>query len=647
MDGSIIGGAGTSSGSVGSDKPLGAVRVLEDVIGSTGNSSGQIVSAGKIKSVVINGSVRGGAGFESGAIGSQAGLGPVVIGKDLIAGLGGRSGLIVAQSGDPEGGAISPTIESVVIRGSILGKPATGTPLSFNNFSGAIVAEGEISSVVVDGDVVGGDIELTGIIYGYSSVNNVTVRGHLKGGLGDSSGQISAREALNNVVIDKDIVGGDGFESGSVLSFGSLAKVTVGGSVLGGVGSQSGEIALRSINESGAGDVGTVTVKGVVTGGFGNRSGQIASTGRIAEINVGGLLGGQGLTSGSINVSGNIGTIEVDGNVEGGIGDRSGSILTFQNLGALLVKGSVIGGSGAYDNDSGLIGQIVASGEIGSIRIVGDSAGDFSGELEGGTGTASAQIRAGSIRNIFISDCIHGDAPGSASIIATQGNLGTIVIGKEIEPGPNGVSAQISAAQSIESLTVDSIQGTIEGRALITAVEGIDKLTVKDSIHYTDILAGYSLNREPVQAGSQIGSVVVGVGRGSGNWEATNLVASVVSNNKGFIFGNESDFALSSESSGTPVSRIASLVIKGKILSTGSPDVGVEHHDEVIAQGSIFSRRFGIEAEQIVSASVNGTKLQLNAGAHNDAPRPLPLSVFDQAPQDTFLFEVDVLPDSK
>ncbi|MDB6170708.1 MAG: hypothetical protein JWL59_19 [Chthoniobacteraceae bacterium] len=641
VDGSIIGGIGSGSGSVGSTTPLGAVHVRGDLIGAFGSSSGQIVSGGTIKSVVIEGSVKGGTGFESGAIGSRTGLGPIEVGHDLIAGIGARSGLIVAQAGDPETGATSPGITSVKIGGSIIGKPESGTAGQFSSFSGAIVAEGVLGPVEVQHDLLGGDIDQTGIIYSYSTINSVTIHGSLKGGQGNLSGQISARDSLKSVTIDGNIAGGAGTESGAVVSAGDIGKVTVQGSVLGGVGDRSGEINLRSNRESGTGDIDTVTIKGVLTGGFGAHSGQIASGGKVGTIIVGGLLGGEGTGSGSISASDDLENAFVRGNVEGGLGDHSASITTFGNMGTVLIEGSVIGGSGSYDDDSGLVGQISAAGQIGSIRVVGDAAGNFAGELDGGTGVASAQVRAGSIRNIFIAECIHGDAFGSGSIIATNGNLGTVVIGEEIEPGPNGISAQISSAHFIESLTVGSILGSSDGRALITAVDGITKLTIKDSVHYADILAGYNESVELVKGGSQIGSVVVGVGSGDGNWEATNLVASVFANTKGLSFGNAGDYAAASDNPQTTVSRIASLIIKGKILSSGQPG-GARAAAGIFVNGFFSGGQFGIEAEVIGSASVNGTKLDLVQGAHNDSRRPLPSSVFDHLPQDTYLFEVNL-----
>ena len=584
VDGSIVGGDGIQSGAVGSFKPLGAVLVKGDVVGGEGDSSGQIVSATKITRVTILGSLVGGGGYESGAIGSVQALGPISIGQHLIAGEGDRSGLIVSQNGSEDATALPGTIASVTIGGNIHGIPVTTAGVELDQDpglnAGAILSDGAVGAVIVTGTVIGGNNDNTGTIAAHT-IRSVAI-GRLLGGSGDSSGAVLTTGALGPVTVAGDLEGGGGTFSGSITSVGKMGKVTIG-SLLGGGGDFSGLIETQ---DSGA-DMGAVKITRSITGGDGLGSGAIFSSGKLGTVTAGDLIGGAGTGSGSIGSAGDMGAVRILGNVEGGDADESGKISSGGRIASLTIDGDLLGGSGNYTttvDTTAEIGQIFADGAIGPVKIGGSMIGS---DNRDGSGAQSAVIRGAAIRSLTLGGNMDG-----AGLTSTSLDIGPVGIGSLM------MGSFIASSRDLLSLEAFGFLGNPGAKNRISATDTIGAVTVSHDAFFTTIVAGMEPGGAFTNAYAQIGRVLIGT-VGSGNARALDIVAGATPG-RDLRFGTSDDAAISSSIKG-PLSKIASVIIKGAIQKT-----------------SATTDHFGIVAQHVAAVKVGGSSILLKSGPRND-----------------------------
>src|SRR5204863_467762 len=128
------------------------------------------------------------------------------------------------------------------------------------------------------------------------------------------------------------------------------------------------------------GSIGTVHVRGDMRGTTIGALGMVnPKDGHIGSIYVGGSLIGGGVTEGAILGSGDIGSINLRGDLIGGPSLASGTISCNGTLHSLVIGGSVIGGQNDFTAD-------ISAGDFGTIKIGGD--------LRGGTDGASGMVRS-------------------------------------------------------------------------------------------------------------------------------------------------------------------------------------------------------------------------------------------------------------
>jgi hypothetical protein len=579
IEGSIKGGAGEQSGSIGSSKALGAVHVTVNIEGGAGKSSGQVASQTTIKSVHVGGSLLGGSNVQAGAIGSFGKLGPVTIDGDVIGGDGLNSATILSGT----------DITKVTVGGSIKGSGAG---------SGAVISAGDIQSVKVTGSIEGSDDADSGSISAEGKINKVTIGEDLKGGLGESSASIHATGDIGTVTISGSILGERGAYSASIIAGGNINKVNVTEDVQGGDGAFSALIESDGDLELGSGKIGSVVIGGSLTGGNGSNSAQIFSSNTLGTVDISGsVVGGQGLASATISSERNMGAVKIDGDLAGnpneGIAAESGRVITFGQLKSLTIGGSLKGNNsyyGATVRDEGgaidqPIGQVYAAESIGPIKITGN--------IEGGAGEFSAQIRGGSIKSVSVGGNVSSNASGSGSIVAEDGDIDTVSIDGDLTANAAAIPLQISASGELGSVTVNNLLGSTDGRGFITAGEKIGKVTVKNSSTYFRIMAGYDVDLLPFSSTAQISKVTIGT-TGAGNFEATDIVAGVVVG-EDQSFGTEDDTPIAPFSADA-LSRIASVVIKGQVVETGT------------------SANFGIVAGKVSAVKVGGSSKSLTSG---------------------------------
>src|SRR5262249_51159413 len=86
---------------------------------------------------------------------------------------------------------------------------------------------GHLGTLRVDADVVQASVFVTG------TIDLVRVDGSLLGGPADGSGVISSTGRIGRVVIGDDVRGGDGFGSGVIHSDTRISEIVVDGSLIG------------------------------------------------------------------------------------------------------------------------------------------------------------------------------------------------------------------------------------------------------------------------------------------------------------------------------------------------------------------------------------------------------------------------------
>jgi hypothetical protein len=359
-----MGVQGTSTQAAGGDR----VSTITGSLGkftSGGDLNGEFVSVdGSIGKLTIVGSIAFDpalAAPDNGRVAATGSIGPVFIGGDLRGGPTDRSGSLYAQG----------KIGSVTLIGNMVGDGLD---------SGLIHSSTKLGSVIVGGDLTGGNGDESASIYGQNGIGNVALLGNVTGGAGAVSAAINVDSGrIGAVFIDKNLTGGSGGSSAAIQAD-RITSVFIGGAVTGAGGEDSAAIQ--------AGQIGAVTTFGNI-GGSGDNSASIQSEGRLGKVLVSGdLTGGDGKYSASISGT-VIAGVEVTGNVLGGTGAHSANIEAFQSIGTVTVDGDWTGASIAAgwqagpDNFFGTADDVAnqgakakpIAGKIAKINILGQVSG--------------------------------------------------------------------------------------------------------------------------------------------------------------------------------------------------------------------------------------------------------------------------------
>jgi len=317
---------------------------------------------------------------------------------------------------------------------------------------------------------------------------------------------------------------------------------------------------------------------------------------------------GRGRTPGGLNINGALNKLSLTHNITGGSGNNTTSQVDINGaVNSLFVGGSITGGGG---NNTGTLSIF---GLLKTTTIEGSVMGSSSGATKI---TNTGYIQADGIGTMVIDGSLTAGTPG---------------------PGGLDTSGAIRSTVAIGSITIGSLVGNAANPAIVSAVGkasllgnatsdvAIGTIKVLGMSNFADILAGYSTDTSTsllgagVNADAQIGTVTIG-----GAVSGTNIIAGVGPGANGF------GTAGSGMLSGIGVADLPTIVSKISkiVLSTG------------ISPTSIGGDSYGISAQNIVSATIGGTKVALTTGADNDT---FALGKDHQLPTaggDAFLYEV-------
>ncbi len=422
------------------------------------------------------------------------------------------------------------------------------------------IAPAAITFTDLDGDLVK-------IIVSKGTGTDITAAAHIGGG------QLRELDLASNPVFDGanvtvKVVGGagngiadvgflnaKGLDLGVVKIAGDLGRIKAGDAV-----TTDGSVTTLSVATMGAHGTETQAAGGDLKSGFRGKLGTLQSTGaltgvsifvfggvfdldgQIGSIDIGGdLTGGAGKRSGTIYAKGAIGTAHIGGDLIGGAGKESGSIITERKLDSITVDGQLLG-SGIRS------ARIFAADVLGFARVTGKvqgGAGEDSGsiasftglgtvvlknQLIGGAGVHSGAIGSGGdIGSVAVSGVIQGGAGKRSGAILATGDIASVKTGG-ITGGAQRLSGVIAAGGVIHFAKID---GGVTGGAgiesgAVGSDQGIRKIVVTGSVTGGQgSKSGAILSDRDIQTLVVGGSLVGGTGDGSGIVGATGLLDTI------------------------------------------------------------------------------------------------------------------------
>jgi hypothetical protein len=393
---------------------------------------------------------------------------------------------------------------SLTIGGSLIGDGGAAN-------AGAILVGGNIGTVKIGGDVVGGAGAGSGLVQAGGTIGNVTIGGSLLGGAAGDTGEILALGAsMGAVKIGVDVIGGTGMASfsGAINSHGKLAAVTIGGSLVGGSNSDSGLVVST-------GDMALVKVGGNVKGGSGFSSGFINSHAKLAGVKVtGSVIGGTGIDSGQIESDGDMGAITIGLDLRGADASGvmslfcSGFITSAHKIASVTIGGSIISGVNTSNNPLFDDGAIRAGDDLGKVVVKGSLIGNATnpvlltgrGKLHpAGTDVAIASVTVsgraeyanilGGYNNSFAATPANGDAQIGAVKIGGDWIASNLVAGAKNLGVGDAAGGSGSAADNVNfgdahDFPIAPGVASVASKIASIAIGGVIRGTVSANDHF-------------------------------------------------------------------------------------------------------------------------------------------------------------------
>jgi hypothetical protein len=338
----------------------------------------------------------------------------------ILGSTGGQSGLVAGRN-----------VDSIVVLGNVVGGESST--------SGSIEVSKTLRSATIVGSLVGGSGEYSGELFAAGGMGSITVLGSLTGGAGDSSGNIETLGSAEDILVAGNVTGGVGAFSGKVRA-GTLASLTIGGNLAGGEGLGSGTVSVDF-------NAGEILIGGSITGSSGIESGGISSN-RLAKLVIAGdLRGGPAELSGSIQ-SGLLNSVTIGGDMLGGAGALSGSISSFE-IQEITIGRNLISSSGDFS------GAIITDTYLTSLAIRGDVTGNASNPVRIiAGGFAGSLLGSESIGTVQIG--------GSATYLNILAGYGTFSEAEQVEVIPVNDQVRIGRVTVQGDWTAGSIAAGVE-----------------------------------------------------------------------------------------------------------------------------------------------------------------------------------------
>ena len=265
------------------------------------------------------------------------------------------------------------------------------------------------------------------------------------------------------ITVIKSVAGDGKMDVGVINAYGgtvgtdiALGKVSIQGSlgsINAGTGSSTGNaiasLTVKSINGDASaypshiyGNAGTISVSGAFLG-------KLTVDDTINKLTVGRLVGGTTDYSGYI-IASDINTLTIKGNMVGGSGISSGSITVLNTLQTATINGSILGGDGQSD-------ATLRADTLGTLLV--------KQSIKGGSSSFSGAVYVhnGAFQSITVNGGIlGGDGDHSGRIIQTGASSadGKVVVKGSVKAGGGHYSGEINMQGTLSSL---HIFGTLKG----------------------------------------------------------------------------------------------------------------------------------------------------------------------------------------
>ena len=313
------------------------------------------------------------------------------------------------------------------------------------------------------------DLTLVKLVDSKNPANGISFTVETTGGTGDGSVKLGGIRATNltlgDVVIDGDL---GQIDVGAAASKIAIKSMTIDSLYANGLTSQTPTTtAADGLESKIVGGVKLLHVKGDLFGYFRvtdgntivNNDVKTTAPGNLTKAIIEGSLRGKAAVAttsdntGSINVQGTIGSIEVlgtgdDANPQGlvgGGGRNSGSIVGAKTVHSITISDSLVGGGGTSS------GSILAGSKISKVTVNDD--------FVGGAGANSATIQAAAVSEILVGDSIKGGGGENSGGVTTGGVLSKLTVTNDIVGGIGGSSGGIRAAEIGKAVINGSIIG--------------------------------------------------------------------------------------------------------------------------------------------------------------------------------------------
>ncbi len=358
-------GLGTHAGSLTSNinGKINTFKVAGDVTDATINVNG---SNGGIGTLFLGGSLLGGEADNSGEI--QVGdnsnadsIGKITIGRNIVGAAGSASGVLIAYG----------SIKSAVLGGSVLGGAGT--------YSGIFEAVKDLGSAVIGGSVVGGPVT-SGVVSGIGSIGSILVKGDLIGGNNggsgavDQAGEIGASGHIHSVVVKGSVIAGYNTGTGTLTNSGtiysamsSIDSITISGSVL---GNSTNPVVISGNGFDAKTATGDLAIGQVTIGGDAVRLNLVAGFNDGFDTNADGSIG-KILVKGSWRASNAIAGAHQNSAPSWGVGDtlqHANDTSLVAQIGSIIIGGNVEGAAGSAQQ-FGFVSQQINSLKIGGHAV--------------------------------------------------------------------------------------------------------------------------------------------------------------------------------------------------------------------------------------------------------------------------------------
>ena len=385
----------------------------------------------------------------------------------------------------------------------------------------------KIGSIYIGGNLIGGTTSDTGEIAADDGMGNVKIMGSVIGGSATNTGRIASTVGGNiaSIYIGGNLIGGTAQTSGVLYSSADIGTVKIVGSIIGGTVTDSGRIETSSAG----GNIGNITIGGDLIGGTAAATGNIYSPANIGNVAIhGSVLGGSAGTTGGI-YGANVGAVTIGGDLRGiqfsstTAAEYTAYVHAQTNLKSVTIGGSVVSGQESGGGALTFSGAIQAGQTLGPVKVLGSVLGNLTSEVViSGAGLAAVKgvkhdlaVTSVSVKESATFMQIEAGYDLSGNAASGDAQMGAITIGGDLIA--SDIIAGVKSSKGYFGDPTDTMIAKPSGDLTDGILATIASITVGGQIEGTTATAN-TFGIEAQLIGSiKTGGVALPLTKGSGN----------------------------------------------------------------------------------------------------------------------------------